>query len=56
VVLGDPAYYGRFGFSVAAAARLATPYPAEFTGLLALRDGVAGRAARLIYPTAFAEV
>ena len=38
-LLGDPAYYGRFGFSVDTAARFKGPYPAEYMQALALRDG-----------------
>ena len=30
LVYGDPAYYGRFGFSAEAAAGLAAPYPLQF--------------------------
>ncbi len=37
-VYGDPAYYGRFGFSAEAAAGLTAPYPLEFDfGWLALQ-------------------
>jgi len=38
-LLGSPAYYGRFGFSVDAAERFKGPYPAEYMQALALHDG-----------------
>lgn len=38
VVLGDPRYYGRFGFSVNAAANLTSPYPLKYTGLCSLKS------------------
>ncbi len=38
-VLGDPAYYTRFGFSVEAAAKFETPYPKEYMMALALTSG-----------------
>jgi len=38
VVLGDPDYYGRFGFDFGLGGRLNTPYPAEYTGVI-LPDG-----------------
>jgi putative acetyltransferase len=55
LVLGDPAYYGRFGFSAEAAARVAAP----FRGLpafqaLALEDDVFAAPMTVAYPTAFA--
>jgi putative acetyltransferase len=55
LVLGDPAYYGRFGFSPEAAARVACPY----SGLpalqaLALQPGVFDAALTVAYPGAFA--
>lgn len=37
-VLGDPDYYNRFGFDVAAASEFETVYPSEFTGV-AIFDG-----------------
>lgn len=51
---GDPGYYGRFGFSVAAARGLATPYPPEITGLLLLGTERPGGGAERVYPAAFA--
>jgi putative acetyltransferase len=38
-VLGEPAYYARFGFSVAAAAKFETPYPKEYFMALELSPG-----------------
>ncbi|MGE0061943.1 MAG: GNAT family N-acetyltransferase [Xanthobacteraceae bacterium] len=35
-VLGAPAYYGRFGFAAASAARFETPYPGPYFQSLAL--------------------
>jgi len=40
-VLGDPAYYRRFGFSVDKAARFETDYPKEYFQILELEDGAA---------------
>jgi putative acetyltransferase len=54
VVVGDPGYYGRFGFSVDAARRLASPYPLEVTGLLLLGAEPPEAGAELVYPAAFA--
>ncbi len=54
VVLGDPKYFGRFGF--APAPGLHGPYPAAFMGLLPLADPAPGLAARLVYAAAFAGV
>ncbi|SIO46351.1 putative acetyltransferase [Rhodovulum sp. ES.010] len=53
VVLGEPGYYARFGFSVGRAARLVSPYPLEYTGLH--EPSVEGEppVARLVYPRAF---
>jgi putative acetyltransferase len=42
LVLGEPAYYGRFGFTVEAAEGLRTPYDGPYLQALALTD--AGRA------------
>lgn len=40
-VLGDPAFYGRFGFSMEKAARFETAYPKEYFMVLELVPGVA---------------
>lgn len=54
LVLGDPAYYPRFGFSAAAAGRVASP----FSGLpafmaLPLGEGAFDRPLTIAYPDAF---
>lgn len=51
VVLGDPAFYERAGFSRRRAARLESPYPVDYTMILRPGDDVP--AARLVYPDAF---
>lgn len=53
-VVGDPGYYGSFGFSVAAARGLSSPYPLDYTGLLVLGAKPPDAGAELAYPTAFA--
>jgi putative acetyltransferase len=57
-VLGQPPYYGRFGFSVEAARPFASPYPADYMMALELRPGVLAdalaRGGELRYPPAFA--
>jgi len=40
VVLGEPAYYSRFGFEFEAKPKVTTPFPAEFTGVF-LPEGYA---------------
>ena len=54
LVLGDPAYYGRFGFEAAAAADVACPFRglAAFQGL-ALEDEAFARPLTVAYPDAF---
>jgi putative acetyltransferase len=56
LVLGDPAYYGRFGFTVENAAGLQTPYDGPYLQALALTDE--GRRAHgpVRYARAFAEL
>lgn len=51
IVLGDPAYYARFGFSVEEAAGYACAYAGPFLMVLALRDVPA--TGRIVYPQAF---
>ncbi|WP_336055929.1 GNAT family N-acetyltransferase [Nitratireductor sp. CH_MIT9313-5] len=51
VVLGDPAYYGRFGYSHERAAGFDSDYQCE--ALQARASGEAPLAGRLIYPRAF---
>ncbi len=50
VVLGEQAFYGKAGFSNAAAAKLASPYPVAHMGIVGV-DGVPAQT--LIYPPAF---
>lgn len=52
VVLGDPAYYGRFGYSHRAAAGFTSDYQCE--ALQALHWGEAPSQGRLVYAAAFA--
>jgi len=52
VVLGEPRYYRRFGYSTERAARFESPYRAECLLALAFTD--APRQGRLVYPPAFA--
>lgn len=54
LVLGEPAYYGRFGFAAQDAAPLKTPYDGPYLQALALSEQ--GRHARgpVRYPRAFA--
>jgi putative acetyltransferase len=55
LVLGDPAYYGRFGFVPAAEFCLRTPYDGPHQQALALSQrGRATRGLQVIYPHAFA--
>jgi putative acetyltransferase len=56
LVLGDPAYYRRFGFTAAAAAEVSTPYYAGLPGFqaLALEDGAFSEPLGVTYPDAFA--
>jgi putative acetyltransferase len=51
VVLGDPAYYGRFGYSHERAAGFETAYQCD--ALQALAWGHAPKFGRLVYPSAF---
>jgi putative acetyltransferase len=54
IVLGDPAYYPRFGFSAAETRHLEAPFEGEAFMALALRRGaLEGRAGRVVYPPAF---
>ena len=57
VVLGDPAYYARFGFSSERAKRLRCPYSGEALMALELTEGVLkDGVGDLIYPDAFSLV
>ena len=52
--LGDPAFYGRFGFSVAQAAGFSSPYAGPYFMVLALGAGLPVTAGAVHYPPAFA--
>ncbi len=52
-VLGDPAYYGRFGFTVAEAARFTSEYSGPYLQARGLGDRTAAPG-RLLYSSAFA--
>jgi putative acetyltransferase len=56
VVLGEPFYYGRFGFDPALAARLKTPYDGPYLQALALSDAGRGAHGPARYARAFAEL
>jgi putative acetyltransferase len=49
-VVGDPAWFRRFGFSRKAAAQLTTPFDPARTLLYPIRPGMAGVSADLTYP------
>lgn len=54
VVLGDPAYYRRFGFSIAALAHVRSPYgPDKLMGLALVPGALAGAAGEVRYPPPF---
>lgn len=53
-VLGQPAYYTRFGFSVEAARPFTSPYPADYMMVLELRPGALAGGGEIRYPPAFA--
>lgn len=53
-VLGDPAYYCRFGFTADAARPFEAPFGPPHFMALALKEGaLAGASGRIIYPPAF---
>lgn len=56
VVLGDPAYYGRFGFSAELARRLKTPYDGPYVQALALSEKGYEAHGPVAYADAFAEL
>jgi len=56
VVVGDPAYYHRFGFVFDGPAELISPYPPQYTGLYPIRPETAAVRAVLAYPEPFASV
>ncbi len=53
VVLGDPAYYARFGFDYDRATRLKTPFPVGYTGLYAPKTEEAQPTQTLVYAPPF---
>jgi putative acetyltransferase len=56
LVLGDPAYYGRFGFTADAAREVQTPYRGlDAFQALALEPGAFADPLRVAYPDAFAD-
>jgi putative acetyltransferase len=55
IVLGHPAYYSRFGFSAALAAKLAAPFAGPaFMALELVPHALAGARGSVVYPPAFA--
>ena len=53
-LVGDPAFYGRFGFRAAAAAKFETPYPKRYFLAIELAPGALDeRSGAVIYPPAF---
>ena len=55
LVLGDPAYYGRFGFSAEAAREVAAPFRGQPAfQALALEEGAFSAPISVAYPDAFA--
>ncbi len=53
VVLGNPAFYGRWGFDKTRAQHLISPYPLEHTLILRRGDDIPSET--LIYPKAFSD-
>ena len=56
VVLGEPHYYGRFGFDPKLAEKLKTPYDGPYLQALALTDKGMGAHGPVSYARAFAEL
>jgi putative acetyltransferase len=56
VVLGEPHYYGRFGFDPKLAEKLKTPYDGPYLQALALSDKGRGAHGSVSYARAFAEL
>lgn len=55
-LLGDPCYYSRFGFSVAAAAPYVSPYAGPHFQMLELRPGALPPQGTVQFPRAFAQL
>ncbi|MFD2207573.1 GNAT family N-acetyltransferase [Kiloniella antarctica] len=53
IVLGNPDYYQRFGFSSKLGARLDTPFKTESFMALEFRSGILPKQAKVKYPSAF---
>ena len=53
-VLGEPAYYGRFGFDAAAAQGFQSPYAGPYFMVRALKPQLPAASGRVDYPRAFA--
>ena len=54
LVLGDPAYYRRFGFDAAAIAHIRSPYPpGALMGLALVPGALAGQGGTIVYPPPF---
>lgn len=56
LVLGDPAYYRRFGFTAAIARGLSTPYDGAYLQALGLTERGAAARGVVRYPAAFAKL
>lgn len=56
LVLGDPAFYGRFGFTAEGAKGLATPYDGTYLQALALSERGRVPTGRVAYAAAFADL
>jgi putative acetyltransferase len=52
-VLGDPAYYGRFGFRADLAADFSSPYAGPYLMVLPLTDALPAKVGRIDYAPAF---
>ena len=53
VVLGEPAYYSRFGFDFGGKPKMTTPFPAEFTGVFLPEGCACPETVELVYAKAF---
>lgn len=53
VVLGEPEYYGRFGFEFKDKPKVTTPFPAEFTGMFLPEGHVCPETVELVYAKPF---
>jgi putative acetyltransferase len=52
-VLGDPAYYGRFGYDAELAAGFTSPYAGEYYMVLALTGALPATEGQVSYASAF---